>query len=130
MTTGLNTPTARPDLSERAYLLTVPSQATVKFLSVERPLDGGTAEVRCRVIETRRRPDRFPAWQGLKKQRGRLRASWGLLREQGCGDAAWLTGSKRRQRAVTRAGDGRADINGWSQAGPTAHHESNAALSS
>ena len=39
--TDLDTPTARPDLSERAYFLTVPSQATVKSLSVERPVDGG-----------------------------------------------------------------------------------------
>ena len=45
MTTGLNTPTARPDLSERAYLLTVPFQATVKSLSVERPINVGTAQV-------------------------------------------------------------------------------------
>ncbi len=40
--------TARPDLSERAYLLTVPFQAAVKSLSVERPVDGGAAEVHCR----------------------------------------------------------------------------------
>ena len=38
-------PTARPDLSERACFLTVPFQATVKSLSVERPVDGGAAEV-------------------------------------------------------------------------------------
>ncbi len=41
MTTGLNTPTARPDLSERAYLLTVPFQATVKSLCGERAVDAG-----------------------------------------------------------------------------------------
>jgi hypothetical protein len=37
--------TARPDLSERAYLLTVPFQAAVKSLSVERPINVGTAQV-------------------------------------------------------------------------------------
>jgi len=45
---SLERPTARPDLSERAYLLTVPSQATVKSLSGERPVDGGAAQVRGR----------------------------------------------------------------------------------
>lgn len=35
---GLETPTARPDLSERACFLTVPFQATVKFLSGVRPI--------------------------------------------------------------------------------------------
>ena len=35
--TGALKPTARPDLSERAFFLTVPFQATVKSLSVERP---------------------------------------------------------------------------------------------
>ena len=79
---ALDTPTARPDLSERAYLLTVPFPATVKSLSVEPPVDRGAAEVRCRVIRTHRQPDRFPAWpRGHKKQTGRLRASRRLLRE-------------------------------------------------
>ena len=41
-------PTARPDVSERAYLLTVPFQVTVKSLSAERPVDAGAAEVRYR----------------------------------------------------------------------------------
>ncbi len=40
-------PTGRLDLSERAYLLTVPFWATVKSLSVERPVDAGAAQVRC-----------------------------------------------------------------------------------
>ncbi len=43
--TGLDTPTARPDLSERACFLTVPFQATVKSLCVERPVDAGSAEM-------------------------------------------------------------------------------------
>jgi hypothetical protein len=47
----------------------------VPTLSAERPIDAGAAEVRGRVIETRRRRDRFPAWQGLKKHSGRLRAA-------------------------------------------------------
>jgi len=32
--------------------LTVPFQATVKSLSGKRPVDGGVAEVRSRIIET------------------------------------------------------------------------------
>jgi hypothetical protein len=40
--------TARPDLSERAFFLTVPFQATVKPLSVERPVDAGATQIRDR----------------------------------------------------------------------------------
>ena len=50
---GLETPTARPDLSERACLLTVPSPAPVKSLGGERPLDAGSAEVRLHVHQVR-----------------------------------------------------------------------------
>jgi hypothetical protein len=38
---ALDTPTACPDLSERAYLLTVPFQATAKSLSSECPIYAG-----------------------------------------------------------------------------------------
>jgi hypothetical protein len=52
MATALDTPTARQGFPWRAFLLTVPFQATVKSLSGERPVDGGVAEVRSRIIET------------------------------------------------------------------------------
>jgi len=40
---GARNATARPDLSERAFFLIVPFQATVKSLSVDRPINVGTA---------------------------------------------------------------------------------------
>jgi hypothetical protein len=77
--TDLSTPTARPDVSERAFFLTVPFPATAKSLCGERPVDGGAAQVRCRIIETRRRPDRFPAPLALRRQSGYLEVSKGAL---------------------------------------------------
>ena len=40
--------TTRQGSPWRAYLLTVPFQAPVKSLSVDRPVDAGSTEVRCR----------------------------------------------------------------------------------
>ncbi len=45
---ALDTPTARQGFPWRAFFLTVPFQATVKSLSVERPIDAGAAQVRRR----------------------------------------------------------------------------------
>ena len=51
---ALDTPTARQGFPWRAFLLTVPFQAPVKSLSVERPVDAGSAEVRGRHDLARR----------------------------------------------------------------------------
>ena len=41
-------PTARPDLSERAFFLTVPFQASVKSLCDKRSINDGAAQLRAR----------------------------------------------------------------------------------
>lgn len=53
---GLDTRTARADLSERAFFLTMPFQPTVKYVCGEHPADAGAAEMCCRHDLARRFP--------------------------------------------------------------------------